>query len=99
MVVFETGGVIINFRDICNILSIMLMNQATAVSLSPSLSLPLSLPPSLYISVVGEKEMSSQTVNVRTRDNIVHGEKTLKQLLDHMTRLKATRSRDDSGEF
>ena len=50
-------------------------------------------------TVVGEKEMTSKTVNVRTRDNIVHGEKTLQQLLDHMTKLKTTRSRDDSGDF
>lgn len=52
-----------------------------------------------YILVVGEKEMTSKTVNIRTRDNIVHGEKTLQQLLDHMTKLKTTRSCDDSGDF
>lgn len=43
--------------------------------------------------------MTNKSVNVRTRDNIVHGEKTLQQLLDHMTKLKATRSLDDRGDF
>lgn len=43
--------------------------------------------------------MTNKTVNVRTRDNIVHGEKTPQQLLDHMTRLKTERTHDDSSEF
>ncbi|CAI8006495.1 Threonine--tRNA ligase 1, cytoplasmic [Geodia barretti] len=53
-----------------------------------------------YILVVGEKEMTNKTVNVRTRDNVVHGEKTVQQLIDHMTKLKAQRAiNDDSSEF
>ena len=51
-------------------------------------------------TVVGDKEMTSKTVNVRTRDNVVHGEKTVQQLLDHMKKLKTERSHDDdSSEF
>ncbi len=41
-----------------------------------------------YIVVVGDKEEETETVNVRTRDNIVHGEKKvsdfLKDLLDEI---------------
>ena len=35
---------------------------------------------SLLISVVGEKEQANGTVNVRTRDNKVHGERSLEQI-------------------
>lgn len=35
----------------------------------------------LLIPVVGEKEESSKTVNVRTRDNVVHGEVSLDELI------------------
>ncbi|MCX6707792.1 MAG: His/Gly/Thr/Pro-type tRNA ligase C-terminal domain-containing protein [Candidatus Woesearchaeota archaeon] len=39
--------------------------------------------------VVGDKEEQNGTVNVRTRDNVVHGEKEtgefLKSLLDEIT--------------
>lgn len=35
-----------------------------------------------YILVVGEREKSSGTVNIRTRDNKVHGEKSLNELLE-----------------
>jgi len=34
-----------------------------------------------YILVVGEKELESKTVNVRTRDNVVHGVKSVQDLL------------------
>ncbi|HME86843.1 MAG TPA: threonine--tRNA ligase [Candidatus Nanoarchaeia archaeon] len=41
-----------------------------------------------YILVVGDKEVESNTVNVRTRDNIVHGEKKvdafMKEILDEV---------------
>ena len=39
-----------------------------------------------YVLVVGKEEMSKQTVNVRTRDNVVHGESPLE---DFATRLQA----------
>ena len=34
-----------------------------------------------YILVVGEEERSSNTVNSRTRDNVVHGTKTLDEII------------------
>lgn len=37
-----------------------------------------------YILVVGNKEESNKTVNVRTRDNEVHGEKKLNVLIDEL---------------
>jgi threonyl-tRNA synthetase len=35
-----------------------------------------------YILVVGNQEVEDKTVNVRTRDNQVHGEKTMPQMLE-----------------
>ena len=64
----------------------------------PLISFALTL--LMKYAVVGEKEMTNKTVNVRTRDNVVHGEKTVQQLIDHMTKLKAQRAiNDDSSEF
>ncbi len=34
-----------------------------------------------YILVVGEEERSTNTVNSRTRDNVVHGTKTLDEII------------------
>ena len=45
-----------------------------------------------YILVVGEKEQAQKTVNVRTRDNQVHGEHPLSHVIDVMGRERATRS-------
>lgn len=36
----------------------------------------------VYVAVVGDKEKASQTVNVRTRDNVVHGELSIHELLE-----------------
>lgn len=41
-----------------------------------------------FILVVGEKERSSQTVNVRTRDNVVHGEVSVDDLIEKFKNLK-----------
>lgn len=41
-----------------------------------------------FILVVGEKEKSGGTVNVRTRDNKVHGEVTIAELIQKLTKLK-----------
>ncbi|MBU0461560.1 MAG: threonine--tRNA ligase, partial [Nanoarchaeota archaeon] len=45
-----------------------------------------------YILVVGDKEMQNNMVNVRTRDNVVHGEKKIdafmKELLDEIKQRK-----------
>ncbi|XP_050305877.1 threonine--tRNA ligase 1, cytoplasmic isoform X1 [Anthonomus grandis grandis] len=38
-----------------------------------------------FILVVGEKEKTSNTVNVRTRDNVVHGEISVQGLIEKLT--------------
>lgn len=40
-----------------------------------------------YILVVGKTEMENQSVNVRTRDNVVHGEKPIKDILAELEAL------------
>jgi threonyl-tRNA synthetase len=45
-----------------------------------------------YILVVGEKERTEQTVNVRTRDNHVHGMHQLSSVLEVLCKEKSTRS-------
>ncbi|XP_050966800.1 threonine--tRNA ligase 1, cytoplasmic [Labeo rohita] len=52
-----------------------------------------------FILVVGEKEKSSDTVNVRTRDNKVHGERSLKDCMERLKELKASRTRNAEEEF
>lgn len=42
--------------------------------------------------MVGEKEEADGTVNVRTRDNVVHGMHSLDAVRDVLLREKATRS-------
>jgi len=44
-----------------------------------------------FIFVVGEKEQANKTVNVRTRDNKVHGEFTLEAVLDKFRELDRER--------
>uniref|UniRef100_A0A3P9KFY5 threonine--tRNA ligase n=1 Tax=Oryzias latipes TaxID=8090 RepID=A0A3P9KFY5_ORYLA len=52
-----------------------------------------------FILVVGEKEKTSNTVNVRTRDNKVHGECSVEECIQRLKRLKASRSRNAEEEF
>ena len=52
-----------------------------------------------FLSVVGEKEENSNTVNVRTRDNKVHGEKTIDQVLEKFAFLAKERIKDSEDEF
>uniref|UniRef100_A0A671QSP2 threonine--tRNA ligase n=1 Tax=Sinocyclocheilus anshuiensis TaxID=1608454 RepID=A0A671QSP2_9TELE len=52
-----------------------------------------------FILVVGEKEKSSDTVNVRTRDNKVHGERSLTDCMERLKELKASRTRNAEEEF
>jgi len=40
-----------------------------------------------YILVVGEQEAAARTVNVRTRDNVVHGAKKLEEMVDEFKQL------------
>ena len=43
--------------------------------------------------------MTSNTVNVRTRDNKVHGEKSLDALLDRFNALAESKKDDSEAEF
>ncbi|XP_072243618.1 threonine--tRNA ligase 1, cytoplasmic [Leuresthes tenuis] len=52
-----------------------------------------------FILVVGEKEKTSNTVNVRTRDNKVHGERSVEECIERLTQLKMSRSRNAEEEF
>lgn len=49
--------------------------------------------------VVGEKEKTSNTVNVRTRDNKVHGERTVEDCIERLKQLRSVRSRNAEEEF
>ncbi|NXO53184.1 SYTC protein, partial [Aramus guarauna] len=52
-----------------------------------------------FILVVGEKEKASGTVNIRTRDNKVHGERTIADTVKRLLELKCSRSRQAEEEF
>ncbi|MBN3303609.1 SYTC protein, partial [Amia calva] len=52
-----------------------------------------------FILVVGEKEKSSDTVNVRTRDNKVHGERSVRDCLERLQHLRTQRSRNAEEDF
>ncbi|KAM9857880.1 threonine--tRNA ligase 1, cytoplasmic [Aulostomus maculatus] len=52
-----------------------------------------------FILVVGEKEMTSYTVNVRTRDNKVHGERSVEECIKRLKELKSSRSRNAEEDF
>uniref|UniRef100_A0A8C8EFW2 threonine--tRNA ligase n=1 Tax=Otus sunia TaxID=257818 RepID=A0A8C8EFW2_9STRI len=52
-----------------------------------------------FILVVGEKEKASGTVNIRTRDNKVHGERTIADTVERLLELKCSRSRQAEEEF
>ncbi|GCC30670.1 threonine--tRNA ligase 1, cytoplasmic [Chiloscyllium punctatum] len=52
-----------------------------------------------FILVVGEKEKSSGTVNVRTRDNKVHGERTISETIQRLLLHKKSRSKHAEEDF
>lgn len=52
-----------------------------------------------FILVVGEKEKTSGTVNIRTRDNKVHGEHTVSETIERLQQLKQSRSKQAEEEF
>uniref|UniRef100_A0A8C6PVQ9 threonine--tRNA ligase n=1 Tax=Nothobranchius furzeri TaxID=105023 RepID=A0A8C6PVQ9_NOTFU len=52
-----------------------------------------------FILVVGEKEKMTNGVNVRTRDNKVHGELPLSEVMARLTLLKRSRCRNAEEEF
>lgn len=41
-----------------------------------------------FILVVGEKEISTNTVNVRTRDGTIHGEISVDDLIERLNKLR-----------
>lgn len=52
-----------------------------------------------FLAVVGEKEKLTNSVNVRTRDNKVHGELSVAEVLARLTLLKDSRCRNAEEEF
>ena len=50
-------------------------------------------------TVVGEKEEQNKTVNVRTRDNVVHGEMTVEAVVDIFKKLSSSFVNDDKAQF
>ncbi|ELW66146.1 Threonyl-tRNA synthetase, cytoplasmic [Tupaia chinensis] len=52
-----------------------------------------------FILVVGEKEKTSGTVNIRTRDNKVHGERTISETIERLQQLKQSRNKQAEEEF
>lgn len=52
-----------------------------------------------FIFVVGEKEAENGTVNVRTRDNKVHGERSVQDVISRFGVLRDTRMIDSEEDF
>lgn len=52
-----------------------------------------------FILVVGEKERANNAVNVRTRDNKIHGEISLASAIDKLKNLKESRTLNAEEEF
>lgn len=54
---------------------------------------------SCVLAVVGEKEKMTNSVNVRTRDNKVHGELAVSEVMARLTLLKQSRCQNAEEEF
>ncbi|KAG1971244.1 threonine--tRNA ligase 1, cytoplasmic isoform X1 [Pimephales promelas] len=52
-----------------------------------------------FILVVGEKERVTNSVNVRTRDNKVHGEVCVEEVMARLTRIRRSRCRSAEEDF
>ncbi|XP_073706089.1 threonine--tRNA ligase 1, cytoplasmic-like [Garra rufa] len=52
-----------------------------------------------FILVVGEKERAANSVNVRTRDNKVHGELSVEEVMERLTLLRQSRCRSAEEDF
>ncbi|XP_057366573.1 threonine--tRNA ligase 1, cytoplasmic-like isoform X2 [Daphnia carinata] len=52
-----------------------------------------------FILVVGEKEQTNGTVNIRTRDNKVHGEHTIAKVIERFTQLSKERILNSEDSF
>lgn len=64
------------------------LTKGTAVKIHPSM-----------FAVVGEREKTSSTVNVRTRDNKVHGEFSVADVIERFSRLKREFVPDSEESF
>jgi threonyl-tRNA synthetase len=53
----------------------------------------------MFVVVVGEKEHSGGTVNVRTRDNVVHGEFSVEAVIQKFQSLKDKRVLDSELDY
>jgi threonyl-tRNA synthetase len=53
----------------------------------------------MSVAVVGEKEQNGGTVNVRTRDNVVHGEFSIEAVMRKFQSLKNERSLNSEVDF
>ncbi|EFX79225.1 hypothetical protein DAPPUDRAFT_245239 [Daphnia pulex] len=52
-----------------------------------------------FILVVGEKEQTNGTVNIRTRDNKVHGEHTIAKVIERFTQLSKDKTLNSEDSF
>ena len=52
-----------------------------------------------FILVVGEKEQTNGTVNIRTRDNKVHGEHSVDKVVERFTYFAQKRLLDSEDDF
>ena len=52
-----------------------------------------------HFAVVGEKERENKTVNVRTRDNHVHGERSIDAVIERFTHLNQTKMIKSEDSF
>ncbi|XP_019616961.1 PREDICTED: threonine--tRNA ligase, cytoplasmic-like [Branchiostoma belcheri] len=52
-----------------------------------------------FIMVVGKKEVESGTVNVRTRDNKVHGERSVEDVILRFRKLQNERVKNSEETF
>jgi len=52
-----------------------------------------------FILVVGEKEQSNGTVNIRTRDNKVHGEHTISKVIERFTQITKEKLLNSEDSF
>lgn len=49
--------------------------------------------------MVGDKERTANTVNVRTRDNNVHGEFSIEETIQRLQKLKISKTNNSEVEF
>ncbi|CAI6360128.1 unnamed protein product [Macrosiphum euphorbiae] len=52
-----------------------------------------------FILVVGDKEKTANTVNIRTRDNNVHGEFSIEETIQRLQKLKISKTNNSEVEF